>query len=205
MTAKTTNDPMPAEKERRSFRITKVYTKTGDEGQTGLVGGGRVSKADARIEAYGTREELNATLGMVAEVVQDSLHKQVRRIQNELFDIGGELAVLPEDRHEAQLLVEDDAVTRLEQELDAANEALPTLRSFILPGGSPLAAQLHVARTLARRAERHIAELAKMPDEPVAAAALAYTNRLSDWFFVAGRAANNNGLDDVKWVPGANR
>ena len=187
-----------------SVIINRVYTKIGDAGTTRLAGGQERSKDDLRIEAYGTLDELNATLGMVAEVVQDSLQKQIRRIQNELFDIGGELAVLPEDRHEAQLLVEDDAVTRLEQELDAANEALPTLRSFILPGGGEASCRMHLARTVCRRAERRLVTLHQT--EAQRDQVLRYVNRLSDWLFVMGRrAAREAQEDEVLWVPGASR
>ncbi len=187
-----------------SIIINRVYTKVGDAGTTRLAGGQERSKDDLRIEAYGTVDELNACLGLLAEVVTDEELVAVRRVQNELFDLGGELAVLPEDRHEAQLLIEDDAVERLEQELDAANENLPTLRSFILPGGGEASVRTHLARTVCRRAERRLVSLHAV--EPQRDVALKYLNRLSDWLFVYGRqVALQDGGEEVLWQPGASR
>lgn len=191
-----------------SFAINRVYTGQGDEGQTRLAGGQRVEKDDARIEAYGSLDELNATLGVAAEQAEEGssagvlkLARQIRRIQNELFDVGGELAVLPEDRHEKQVLVGDDDIARLERELDEINQNLPKLRSFVLPGGGRLSALLHVCRTTCRRAERRLVSLHRA--EPQRAQILKYVNRLSDWLFVMGRmAAADSGRGEVLWRPG---
>jgi cob(I)alamin adenosyltransferase len=188
-------------------RIDKIYTRTGDKGQTRLSTGEQVDKWHPRVRAYGTVDELNAALGVAALEASGDLLLQIRRIQNDLFDLGADLATPDRGRvlEWTPLRIIETQVTRLEEEIDAMNAAIPPLDSFILPGGSRLAAQLHVARTLCRRAEREMAHLATLPDEPVGAPALAFINRLSDWLFVAGRAANNNGADDIKWVPGANR
>jgi len=188
-------------------RLDKIYTRAGDKGETRLSTGELVPKWHLRVAAYGTVDELNAALGVAALVATGDLLAAIRRIQNDLFDLGADLAT--PDRGRAlewtPLRIVDSQVTRLETEIDAMNAVIPPLDSFILPGGSALSAHLHVARTLCRRAERQIAELASMEDEPVNPIALAFVNRMSDWLFVAGRAANNNGADDVKWVPGANR
>lgn len=188
-------------------RLDKIYTRTGDKGRTRLSTGEEVAKWHPRVAAYGTVDELNAALGVAALEAADPMLEQIRRIQNDLFDLGADLATPERGRvlEWTPLRIVASQVTRLEQEIDAMNAAIPPLDSFILPGGSALSAHLHVARTLCRRAERAIAELAGMDNEPVNAEALAFINRLSDWLFVAGRAANNNGADDVKWVPGANR
>jgi cob(I)alamin adenosyltransferase len=188
-------------------RIDKIYTRTGDKGRTRLSTGEEVAKWHPRVTAYGTVDELNAALGVAALEADGELLARIRRIQNDLFDLGADLATPDRGRvlEWTPLRIVEAQVTRLEEEIDAMNAAIPPLDSFILPGGSRLSAQLHVARTLCRRAEREIAHLASLPDEPVNAAALAFINRLSDWLFVAGRAANNDGADDIKWVPGANR
>lgn len=188
-------------------RIDKIYTRTGDKGETRLSTGEMVPKWHPRVAAYGTVDELNAALGVAALDAGDDLLTAIRRIQNDLFDLGADLATPERGRvlEWTPLRIIEAQVTRLETEIDALNASIPPLDSFILPGGSRLAAQLHVARTLCRRAERQMAELASMKDEPVGAPALAFINRLSDWLFVAGRAANNDGADDIKWVPGANR
>ena len=195
-----------------SIIINRVYTGVGDKGTTRLAGGQEVSKTSPRIEAYGTLDELNAVLGVAAERLAEeqaqaprdgdaALLGALRRIQNELFDAGGELAVLPEDRHEAQVLISAADVTRLESELDAYNADLPTLRSFILPGGGMLSALLHQARTVSRRAERRV--LALHEAEPQRDVLLVYLNRLSDWLFVVGRvAAVRRGQGEVLWRPG---
>lgn len=186
--------------------INRVYTRTGDGGTTRLAGGQEVAKTSLRIEAYGTLDELNACMGLVAEELRrgpsdDALASQVRRTQHELFDLGGELAVLPEDRHEAQILVSEADVARLEAEIDAANEALPKLRSFILPGGGMLAAFFHQARTVCRRAERALVAL--HAEEPQRKVCVEYVNRLSDWLFVMGRrAVALRGEEEVLWKPG---
>jgi cob(I)alamin adenosyltransferase len=193
-----------------SVIINRVYTGVGDRGTTRLAGGQEVPKTDARIEAYGTIDELNAALGICAEQLkieaQDesdrTLLTQLRRIQNELFDLGGELAVLEQDRHPQQQLITAEDATRLEQEIDLANASLPTLRSFILPGGGLLAAFFHQARTIARRAERRLVALHQ--ESPQRTEALIYLNRLSDWLFVLGRAvATRRGHGEVLWKPGA--
>ena len=190
-------------------KLNKIYTRTGDKGTTGLATGERVEKWNLRVEAYGAVDETNSALG-VARLHASSdaeLDAMLGRIQNDLFDLGADLATPERDKPlgwEALRIVEAQ-VTRLEHEIDQMNAAIPPLESFILPGGSPLAAHLHVARTVSRRAERLIAELAATPDEKVSPQALAYANRLSDFLFVAARRANANGAADVLWVPGKNR
>jgi cob(I)alamin adenosyltransferase len=166
-----------------------------------------VPKWHPRVTAYGTVDELNAALGVAALEAKGEMLARIRRIQNDLFDLGADLATPDRGRvlEWTPLRIIETQVTRLEEEIDAMNAVIPPLDSFILPGGSPMAAQLHVARTLCRRAERETAHLASLKDEPVNPVALAFINRLSDWLFVAGRAANKDGADDVKWVPGANR
>ena len=191
-----------------SFIINRVYTGVGDKGRTRLAGGQEVEKTDDRIEAYGTLDELNAVLGVAAEEARDGPSEEIQRlavrivrIQNELFDVGGELAVLPADRHEKQILIDEADVHRLEQEIDEVNAGLPSLRSFILPGGGRLSAHLHVARTVCRRGERRLVALhQKDPQRPEV---LRYLNRLSDWLFVMGRAAAiQRGYAEVLWRPG---
>lgn len=187
-------------------RITKVYTRTGDQGMTRLAGGQQVSKCSERIEAYGTVDELNAHLGVLAESLRqvphlETLQKQVLRIQNELFDLGSQLAVLKEDRRENTPLIRFTEVEQLEREIDAMNAALPPLQSFILPGGGAVSAQFHVARTVCRRAEREVIRLAEK--EPLDGPEIPYLNRLSDWLFVAGRfAALKTGAEETLWNPG---
>jgi cob(I)alamin adenosyltransferase len=188
-------------------RLDKIYTRAGDTGETRLSTGELVPKWHPRVAAYGTVDELNAALGVAALAADEEMLAAIRRIQNDLFDLGADLATPDRGRvlEWTPLRIIDSQVTRLETEIDAMNAVIPPLDSFILPGGSALSAHLHVARTLCRRAERQIAELASMEGEPVNPVALAFVNRMSDWLFVAGRAANKNGADDVKWVPGANR
>ena len=188
-------------------KLDKIYTRTGDKGQTRLATGEPVAKWHPRVAAYGSVDEVNAALGVAALHAEDEMLTAVRRIQNDLFDLGADLAT-PERGRALEwmpLRIVESQVKRLEAEIDAMNARIPPLDSFILPGGSPLAAQLHVARTLCRTAERKVAELYALDDEPVSPEALAFINRLSDWLFVAARAANANGADDIKWVPGANR
>ena len=183
----------------------KIYTKTGDQGKTSLIGGTKVPKSHLRIETYGTVDELNSYVGMVSDLVTDAATKAVlKEIQDRLFTIGASLASDPEKEPLMKIpdLKESD-ITALEKEIDRMNEVLPPMKSFILPGGSALAAHLHLCRTITRRAERLVILLAD--DEPVGKPAIKYLNRLSDWFFVMARVANNNGVDDVLWVPGANR
>jgi len=188
-------------------RLDKIYTRAGDTGETRLSTGEVVAKWHPRVAAYGTVDELNAALGVAALEAAGEMLAAIRRIQNDLFDLGADLATPERGRvlEWTPLRIIESQVTRLETEIDAMNAGIAALDSFILPGGSALSAHLHVARTLCRRAERQIAELAAMEGERVNPVALAFVNRMSDWLFVAGRAANNNGADDVKWVPGANR
>lgn len=188
-------------------KLDKIYTRTGDGGQTRLSTGEQVEKWHPRVAAYGTVDEVNAALGVAALYAEGDMLTAICRIQNDLFDLGADLATPDRGRvlEWTPLRIIESQVKRLETEIDAMNEAIPPLDSFILPGGSKASAHLHVARTLCRRAEREVAQLAATEGEPVSAEALAYINRLSDWLFVAGRAANKNGADDIKWVPGANR
>ena len=187
--------------------LNKIYTKTGDAGETALGNGSRVAKHSMRVTAYGTSDELNAFVGVARLEATGDMDDALSRIQNDLFDLGADMCVPDMDKDaEAEyppLRMVADQVSRLEQEIDGMNANLAPLRSFILPGGSALAAHLHVCRTVARRAERLAVELATM--EAVNPDAVKYLNRLSDWFFVAARVANENGSDDVLWVPGANR
>lgn len=187
--------------------LNKIYTRTGDAGQTALGDGNRVAKHDLRVTTYGTSDELNAFVGVARLAAEDEMDASLSRIQNDLFDLGADLC-RPDMEQDATaeyppLRMIDAQVTRLEQEIDAMNADLDPLRSFILPGGAALAAHLHVCRTVARRAERLAVELSGTTS--VNPAAVKYLNRLSDWFFVAARVANNGGKDDVLWVPGANR
>ncbi|MCL4155437.1 UNVERIFIED_CONTAM: hypothetical protein GTU68_020863 [Idotea baltica] len=188
-------------------KLDKIYTRAGDGGTTRLSTGEKVNKWHPRVAAYGTVDEVNAALGVAALHTGDEMLKAIRRIQNDLFDLGADLAT-PDRGKKLEwepLRIVRVQVERLESEIDQMNEHIQPLDSFILPGGSPLAAHMHVARTLCRRAERQIAEVASDASELVSAEALAYANRLSDWLFVAGRIANENGEQDIKWVPGANR
>ena len=190
--------------------LSKIYTRTGDKGTTALGSGERVPKHAPRIAAYGTVDETNASIGMVRVHLGDTepkLDAMLVRIQNDLFDLGADLCV--PDRGEKleyePLRVTDAQVKRLEQEIDEMNAELKPLRSFVLPGGTPAAAALHMARTISRRAERLMVELAADTNEPVGAAALKYINRLSDYLFVASRFVNHHATGDVLWVPGQNR
>ena len=178
----------------------KIYTKTGDDGSTGLLGGGRVRKSDARIDCYGQVDELNASIGWAAvQANAAELKEQLAGIQNDLFVIGSQLAVSDGAAAPATLVpLEDSRIGRLEMQIDAAVARLPALRNFILPGGSELAARLHVARTVCRRAERRLVDFSH--DRPVAPIILTYLNRLSDWLFVQARVANQSaGCEDVLW------
>ena len=185
--------------------LNKIYTRTGDAGQTRLVSGETVSKADPRVEAYGGVDELNAVVGLARlhTAGEARLDPILARIQNDLFDLGADLAT-PE-RGQAALRVVATQVTRLETEIDELNASLSALTSFVLPGGSPTSAALHLARTVCRRAERAVVAFA--PAHPAGAHqdALRYLNRLSDLLFVAARFANNKGAGDVLWRPGATR
>ena len=187
--------------------LNKIYTRTGDDGTTALGNNDRTTKYSLRVAAYGTVDELNAHLGVARLHAKDETAEAFARIQNDLFDLGADLC-RPDMAADAQaeyppLRMVKAQTDRLEAEIDAMNANLQPLRSFILPGGSAIAAYLHVCRTVARRAERLAVELAA--SEQVNPAAITYLNRLSDWFFVAARTANDNGKDDVLWVPGANR
>ena len=189
--------------------LNKIYTRTGDDGTTSLATGERVEKWNLRVESYGAVDETNSAIGVARlHAAGDSdLDAMLGRIQNDLFDLGADLATPERDKPLGwtPLRIVEAQVTRLESEIDQINAAIPPLNSFILPGGSALSAYLHVARTVSRRAERLVAQLAATPDEKVSAPALAYANRLSDFLFVAARRSNDNGASDVLWVPGANR
>jgi len=187
--------------------LNKIYTRTGDAGETALSNGARVPKHALRVAAYGTVDETNATIGLARLHAEGEIDARLAMIQNDLFDLGADLSRPdPERDDEAEytpLRIVQSQVDRLEAEIDEMNAGLEALRSFILPGGSALSAYLHLTRTISRRAERLAVELAA--DETVNPAAIRYLNRLSDWCFVAARVANGNGDDDVLWVPGANR
>jgi cob(I)alamin adenosyltransferase len=184
--------------------LNRIYTKTGDKGDTGLGDGTRRPKHDLRIHAYGTVDETNAAIGLARLHTRDEMDRMLARIQNDLFDLGADLATPEGGKHsEGRLRIIDSQVERLEREIDLMNEVLKPLESFVLPGGSPAAAHLHLARTVARRAERLIVELSQV--EKVSPVAIRYINRLSDHLFVASRLANDGGAKDVLWVPGANR
>jgi len=191
-------------------KLNKIYTRTGDKGTTALGTGERVAKHDLRIAAYGTVDEANATIGVallhVPEAFAD-VRAMLLRIQNDLFDLGADLCIPDRGEKPAYepLRISEAQVSRLEAEIDAMNAVLQPLRSFVLPGGLPAAAHLHVARTVSRRAERLMVELASSENEPVSAAAMQYINRLSDLLFVAARYVNDRGAADVLWVPGQNR
>lgn len=185
-------------------RLDKIYTKGGDSGQTGLSDGSRVSKACPRIAAIGAVDEANSAIGIARLDADGDFDAMLARIQNDLFDLGADLSA-PEDgrKSETRLRIAPAQVERLEREIDAMNEKLAPLTSFVLPGGSALAAHLHLARAIARRAEAAIVALAAQ--ETINNAARLYANRLSDHLFVMARAANDGGMGDVLWVPGANR
>lgn len=184
--------------------LSKIYTRGGDAGETSLGSGDRVKKHDVRVAAYGTSDEANAVIGIARLHTEGDVDDMLMRIQNDLFDLGADLCT-PEDgkRSEGALRIVDAQVDRLEQEIDSMNADLQPLSSFILPGGSAAASYLHLARTVSRRCERLMTELAI--DEDVNPAALKYMNRLSDHLFVLARKVNDNGGTDVLWVPGQNR
>jgi len=187
--------------------LNRIYTRTGDAGETALGNGIRVAKHALRVQAYGTVDETNSVLGLARLHAAGEMDASLARIQNDLFDLGADLCrpEMEKDREAGYTVLRMVAaqVARLEREIDAMNERLEPLRSFILPGGTALAAHLHQCRTVCRRAERLTVELATM--EAVNDEAVKYLNRLSDWFFVAARIANEDGRADVLWVPGANR
>jgi cob(I)alamin adenosyltransferase len=190
-------------------KLNKIYTRTGDDGTTGLGTGARRKKYDLRVAAYGTIDEANAAIGIARlHTGQDaSLDLALERIQNDLFDVGADLCTPDQGKGPggARLTVTDKQVAWLESEIDRLNADLRPLRSFVLPGGSAAAAYLHLARTVCRRAERLIAELKDAKGESVTAELLQYVNRLSDYLFVASRYANDKGARDVLWKPGQNR
>ena len=196
------------ERLRRMVVLNKIYTKTGDDGTTALGTGERRPKHDLRIAAYGTVDETNACLGLArlhTAGPHAALDAMLGRIQNDLFDLGADLATPEGDDPPARerLRIVDEQVERLEREIDELNAELAPLRSFVLPGGAPAAAALHLARTVCRRAERLVVALSAK--EAVSPAAIKYLNRLSDFLFVASRAVNDRGARDVLWVPGQNR
>ena len=185
-------------------RLTRIYTRGGDKGETSLGDGTRVPKQALRVEAYGTVEEANAAIGLARLHTEGEPDDMLGRIQNELFDLGADLCTPETGRRAAGALrIAAAQVARLELEIDTMNAALRPLDSFILPGGSPAAAHLHLARTVTRRAERLVCALAAQ--EPVNPEAVKYLNRLSDHLFVLGRRVNDGGARDVLWRPGATR
>ena len=191
--------------------LNRIYTRTGDDGTTALGSGERRKKYDLRIACYGTVDETNAAIGLarLSTAGDAEIDAMLGRIQNDLFVLGADLCSPDQGKGKgpggARLSVTEAQVTRLETEIDRLNADLAPLRSFVLPGGTPAAAHLHLARTICRRAERMMAELADQPGEEVSAAALKYVNRLSDFLFVASRYVNQKGAGDVLWVPGRNR
>jgi cob(I)alamin adenosyltransferase len=192
-------------------RLNRIYTRTGDDGTTGLGDGARRPKFDARIAAYGEVDEANCAIGLARLATRDdarleAIDATLARIQNDLFDLGADLCVPPtNDAADKRLRIAPVQVERLERDIDALNADLPPLRSFVLPGGSAAACALHQARAICRRAERQIVALASIQGETVGETALAYINRLSDYLFVAARSANGGGRADVLWVPGASQ
>lgn len=190
-------------------KLNKIYTKTGDDGTTGLAAGPRRLKSDLRVEAYGCIDEANSAIGIarLATTAHPVVDAMLMRIQNDLFDLGADLATpdLGEDLGYEPLRIVAAQVRRIEQEIDQLNAELDPLKSFILPGGSAASAHLHLARTIARRAERIMVDLVRRPGEEVSRPALEYVNRLSDFLFVAARYLNDKGKADVLWVPGKNR
>jgi len=186
--------------------LNRIYTRTGDDGTSALATGERLPKSDLRFETIGTVDELNAHVGIARTTIaalDAPLDAMLGRIQNDLFDLGADLAVPEREGKAERLRIAPVQVTRLESEIDLLNGRLKPLTSFVLPGGTPAAATLHLCRTVARRAERLAVALAAR--EPVNAEATRYINRLSDFFFVAARVANNDGIGDVLWTPGENR
>ena len=193
-------------------KLTRIYTKGGDKGETSLGRGERVAKHDPRVEAYGTVDELNSVIGLVRAAADRTLKNDthrahvddmLKRIQNDLFDLGADLCTVEAKQGSEALRIVVTQTERLEHEIDAMNAKLSPLTSFVLPGGSPAAAHLHLARTIVRRAERRMTALAA--EQPVNPEAVRYVNRLSDHLFVLARRLNDNGAADVLWVPGQSR
>ncbi|MBY0406067.1 MAG: cob(I)yrinic acid a,c-diamide adenosyltransferase [Rickettsiales bacterium] len=182
-------------------KLNSIYTRTGDEGETGLVGGERRKKQDPRVEAYGTVDEANAAIGCARLHTKGDYDDMLARVQQDLFDLGADLATPGYSQQDLRIVPE--LVTRLENEIDQINAHLAPLTSFVLPGGSAGAAHLHMARTIVRRGERDICRLSEL--EVVNPLTITYMNRLSDFLFVLARAVNENGAADVLWKPGANR
>jgi cob(I)alamin adenosyltransferase len=191
--------------------LNRIYTRTGDDGTTALGTGERRAKHDHRIEAFGTIDEANSAIGLARvalarDAVCARLDAMLLCVQNDLFDLGADLCIPPSAKSATEpLRIVQSQVDRLEREIDELNAELAPLRSFVLPGGSPAAAALHLARTVTRRAERLLVALAEAPGEGVGGPALKYVNRLSDFLFVAARYANQKGEADILWVPGQNR
>jgi cob(I)alamin adenosyltransferase len=194
-------------------RLNRIYTRTGDDGTTGLGDGDRRPKFDLRVAAYGEVDEANCAIGLARLATQGRddarlavIDATLARVQNDLFDLGADLCAPPaKEGPDDRLRIAPSQVERLERDIDALNAELAPLRSFVLPGGSAAAAALHQARAICRRAERQIVALAAREGESVGAPALAYINRLSDYLFVASRSANDGGRTDVLWVPGASQ
>jgi cob(I)alamin adenosyltransferase len=196
-------------------KLNRIYTRTGDDGTTGLGSGGRVSKTDARVQAYGTVDEANAAIGLAVvqaagaglNSVSGDIARLLRDIQNDLFDVGADLCcpLMENEKPGTKLRVTREQTQRLENEIDTYNERLSPLDSFVLPGGTPLAAALHLARTIVRRAERDTVALHDREPTKTSMEAVRYLNRLSDLLFVLARVANDDGASDVKWVPGGVR
>ncbi len=194
-------------------RLNKIYTRTGDDGTTGLGDGDRRQKFDPRVAAYGEVDEANCAIGLARVAPREAgdphlaaIEATLARVQNDLFDLGADLCAPPKQgQADARLRVAPIQVERLEREIDALNADLKPLRSFVLPGGTSAAAALHQARAICRRAERRIVALAAIPGEAVGAPALCYINRLSDYLFVAARTANDKGRADALWAPGAHQ
>jgi cob(I)alamin adenosyltransferase len=199
-------------------KLNKIYTRTGDDGTTGLGDGARRAKFDRRVAAYGEVDETNSAIGLARIATSSSnqadlavIDAMLKRIQNDLFDLGADLCVPAPKKVESSkaarppLRIVASQVAQLEAAIDQLNADLSPLNSFVLPGGTPAAAALHQARTICRRAERQIVELAAIEGESVGTPAIAYVNRLSDFLFVAARFANDRGKGDILWVPGANR
>lgn len=193
-------------------KLTKIYTRTGDTGETGLGDGSRTAKQSLRVAAYGDVDEANAAIGWaIVELGRtggsEELKRELVRVQNDLFDVGADLCVPVAAGEEPgqKLRISPRQTVRLEQQIDDMNAGLPALDSFVLPGGSPASAALHLARTVTRRAERSVAALIALEPEQVSQECIVYLNRLSDMLFVMTRVANDNGKTDVKWVPGAHR
>ena len=187
--------------------LNKIYTKKGDDGKTELGDGNRIEKFSTRVEAYGTVDEVNSVIGTVTCLsINTELKTALERIQNDLFDLGADLC-LPESENEnlsyEPLRLRKEQVSRLETEIDTMNKSIEPIRSFVLPGGTEIAANFHLCRTICRRAERRVVKL--METETINLEALIYLNRLSDWFFVAARKSNDNGKDDILWKPANNQ